>query len=57
MSVHSHIEFLKKKHANLDQKISKIQHAPAADISDLTALKRQKLKLKDEISRLENRPN
>jgi hypothetical protein len=57
MSVENHIEALKKKHAMIDDSVDKIQRTAAINADDVKALKKQKLLLKDEISRLEAQPS
>lgn len=52
MSLSSHITELKKKHEELSTKVASIQNHPSADQLDIVELKKQKLKLKEEISRL-----
>ncbi|MEL7216693.1 MAG: DUF465 domain-containing protein [Pseudomonadota bacterium] len=52
MSVTAHIEALRRKHADLSEIIDKEQRQPGSNDLELTALKREKLKLKEEISRL-----
>jgi len=52
MSVENHVKALKEKHANLDSEISKAQASPGTDSLDITAMKREKLALKEEIERL-----
>jgi hypothetical protein len=52
MTVASHIVELKKKHENLSDMVEKAQRAPAVDDLHIADLKKQKLKLKEEISRL-----
>lgn len=52
MSVTSHIEQLRIKHQNLSNKIETAQKAPATPAQELARLKREKLRLKDEIGRL-----
>jgi hypothetical protein len=52
MAVEAHIAELSVKHQRLDEKIrEEIQH-PGFDEIVITALKREKLRLKDEIERL-----
>lgn len=55
MSVQDRIESLKFKHEELESKIEKESVRPHPDDALLHELKRQKLKLKDEINTL--RPN
>ena len=54
MSTESHISELERRHADLEQQINDAQNHPSFDSLQLTELKRQKLKLKDEISKLKN---
>ena len=52
MSVASHLDELRRKHAALENRIeNELQH-PGSDDLEISALKREKLKLKDEINRL-----
>ena len=52
MTVASHIVELKKKHEHLSDVVEKAQRAPAVDDLHIADLKKQKLKLKEEINRL-----
>ena len=52
MSLSSHLEELRKKHDTLSQEVEQAQRLPAFDDIHLTTLKKQKLKLKEEIERL-----
>jgi hypothetical protein len=52
MSLVSHIEELKRKHQNLSAKVEQAQRAPGVDDLYLSDLKKRKLRLKEEISRL-----
>lgn len=52
MTVASHIVELKKKHEHLSTAVEKAQRAPAIDDLHIADLKKQKLKLKEEINRL-----
>ena len=54
MSVESHLAALQQKHSNLENQIREVMMQPASDNSHLSLLKRQKLKLKDEINQLGN---
>lgn len=51
MSVSSHVEELKKKHAVLSEKVEQFQRRPGTDDLAVAELKKQKLKLKEEISK------
>ncbi len=52
MSYESHIEKLNHKHASLDNAIFEEKQRPIPDGIRLAELKRQKLRIKDEITRL-----
>lgn len=54
MSVSSHLDELRRKHAVLEQKIETEIRSPGSDDLHITEMKREKLRLKDEISRLSN---
>jgi len=51
MSMTSHVESLRRKHQKLESEISETMRHPGADQTQITALKREKLKLKDEIEK------
>jgi hypothetical protein len=53
MTVASHIAELKKKHDNLSQMVEAAQRAPAVDDLQIAEWKKQKLRIKEEISRLQ----
>ncbi|SPF77650.1 YdcH family protein [Pseudoprimorskyibacter insulae] len=52
MSLSSHVQELKRKHKTLSDQVETAQRAPASDGLELVHLKKQKLKLKEEIERL-----
>jgi hypothetical protein len=52
MSLSSHIEELKKKHHSLSEKVEEAQRAPGSSTLEIADLKKQKLKIKEEIERL-----
>ena len=52
MSVTAHLEELKKKHQTLSDKVEMAQRSPGTDHIEVAALKKQKLRLKEEIARL-----
>ena len=52
MSLSSHLEQLKKKHQHLSEHVESMQRSPASDDIELAKLKKQKLMLKEEITRL-----
>jgi len=55
MSLSSHLQELRKKHQHLATEVEEAQRSPAFDDLHLSALKKQKLKLKEEIERLSQR--
>ncbi len=52
MSLNSHLTELKKKHKHLSNELEQAQRAPGIDGLHLVELKKQKLRLKEEIQRL-----
>ena len=52
MTVASHIAELKKKHDHLTDMVEKAQRAPGSDDLQIADLKKQKLRIKEEITRL-----
>lgn len=54
MTLSSHVTELKKKHDELSEKVEMIQRAPGSDDLEIATLKKQKLRLKEEIHRLTN---
>ena len=52
MSLTSHLEELRRKHQALEEKVEQAQRAPGFDDLAIAEMKKQKLKLKEEISRL-----
>ena len=52
MSDAGHLEELKKKHQTLSVQVEQAQRSPGTDDLEIATLKKQKLKLKEEISRL-----
>lgn len=55
MSLSSHLEQLREKHESLSRKIEEEQKRPGSDDLVITAMKRQKLFIKEEITRLSTR--
>ena len=53
MSQHDRIESLKEKHATLERALDEETHRPLPDQVAIHDLKRQKLRIKDEIHQLE----
>lgn len=52
MSLSSHLQELKKKHQHLSEHVEVLQRSPASDDMEVAKLKKQKLMLKEEITRL-----
>ncbi len=52
MSLSSHLQELKKKHQHLSDSVEQLQRSPATDDLEVMRLKKEKLVLKEEISRL-----
>ncbi len=52
MSLSSHLQELKKKHQHLSDSVEALQRAPATDALEIAKMKKQKLMIKEEISRL-----
>ncbi|HVR67273.1 MAG TPA: YdcH family protein [Verrucomicrobiae bacterium] len=56
MSVIEHVDALRSKHAEIDRMIQEEEHRPHPDDGALAELKRQKLRIKDEIAVLNREP-
>lgn len=54
MTVDAHVAQLSRRHTELETKINAEQSRPGPDEIKLAALKRKKLRLKDEIQRLQH---
>jgi hypothetical protein len=52
MAVDAHVEALQRRHADLEHQLNEIITLPSADSWTITRLKREKLRVKDEIFRL-----
>ena len=52
MSETARVEELRKKHATLSERVEKVQSAPGSDDLEIAELKKQKLRIKEEITRL-----
>ena len=52
MSMQEYVEGLRNKHAHLEEEIDIESHRPLPDQTTITRLKREKLRIKDEIARL-----
>lgn len=55
MNVESHLDQLKLKHEGLEARIKEEERHPGADHIQITALKREKLHVKEEIERISRR--
>lgn len=53
MTVENRIISLKKKHADLEDKIAALEAAPSADDLEIRDLKKEKLAIKEELTALE----
>ncbi|MEO0680994.1 MAG: DUF465 domain-containing protein [Pseudomonadota bacterium] len=53
MTVTAHLTQLKRKHAALSRTVEQEQRRPGSDDLELRRLKREKLRLKEEIARLD----
>ncbi|NPU06571.1 YdcH family protein [Roseobacter sp. HKCCD6490] len=53
MSLGAHLQELRKKHENLSERVEEAQRSPGVDELTIRDLKKQKLRLKEEISRLD----
>ncbi len=52
MSIESHLDSLKRKHVALEEEIANMSARPLPDQSKLTILKREKLRLKEQIEEI-----
>jgi len=52
MTKSSHVQELRRKHQTLSDKVEAAQKSPGTDDLEIATLKKQKLKIKEEISRL-----
>jgi hypothetical protein len=52
MTLSSHLQELRKKHQFLSEQVEEAQRSPSTDDLVITDLKKQKLRLKEEIQRL-----
>lgn len=55
MTAEGHIAALERRHIELEQQIEQEMHHPSADEALVRALKRKKLEVKDELTRLKGR--
>ncbi len=54
MTMSSHLEELRKKHQDLSEQVEEAQRSPSFDDLNITDMKKQKLRLKEEIKRLQS---
>lgn len=54
MTIASHVEELRRKHQTLSSTVEREQRSPAASDLEIAAMKREKLRLKEQITRLSN---
>ncbi len=52
MSLSSHVQELKKKHQHLSDSVEGLQRAPGSNDLEISAMKKKKLALKQEIAKL-----
>ncbi|MBC7153205.1 MAG: DUF465 domain-containing protein [Rhodobacteraceae bacterium] len=52
MTMSAHLQELRRKHQTLSEQVDKEQRSPGTDALAIAELKKKKLKLKEEISRL-----
>ena len=52
MSVQSHVVELRKKHQHLSDEVERAQRLPGSDDLAIAAMKKDKLRLKEELERL-----
>ncbi|MBB1490116.1 MULTISPECIES: YdcH family protein [unclassified Paracoccus (in: a-proteobacteria)] len=52
MSVQSHVAELRRKHQVLSDEVERAQRAPGTDDLSISTMKKEKLRLKEEIERL-----
>lgn len=52
MSLSSHIEQLRKKHQHLSDSVESLQRTPSASDAEIADMKKQKLAIKEEITKL-----
>ncbi|OIQ79326.1 hypothetical protein GALL_389340 [mine drainage metagenome] len=52
MTMTSHVQELRRKHETLSDRVEQAQRSPGTDALAIAELKKQKLKLKEEITRL-----
>ncbi|WP_371037191.1 MULTISPECIES: YdcH family protein [unclassified Rhodosalinus] len=56
MSLSAHVQELKRKHQALSDAVEQAQRAPSTSGEQIAELKKKKLRLKEEITRLSGQP-
>ncbi|MEJ6708851.1 MAG: DUF465 domain-containing protein [Amylibacter sp.] len=54
MSLSSHISELQKKHEELSRRVETTQRSPGSNDLEIASMKKEKLRLKEQISHLKN---
>jgi hypothetical protein len=52
MALNAHLETLKRKHQEMSEAVETAQRAPGVDDLEVASMKKEKLRLKEEIARL-----
>jgi hypothetical protein len=52
MSLSSHLQELRRKHQHLSDAVERAQRSPATPALDIAEMKKQKLRIKEQISKL-----
>ena len=53
MSLESHLTELRRKHAELSEAVERAQRSPGTEDLEISEMKKRKLQLKEEITRIE----
>jgi len=53
MNLNSHVQELRRKHENLSKRVQTAQNKPGRDTLEIGEMKKLKLKIKEQIQRLE----
>ena len=53
MTIQAHIASLEKKHGALEEELQVVLASPSADDREIAELKRRKLRIKDQVQRLQ----
>lgn len=56
MNLSSHLQELKRKHQSLSHAVEQMQRSPGVDDLSVAELKKQKLRIKEQITRLSTQP-